>query len=497
MNVSWQKIRLSDHRFLAPLQDLYGDIEVENFTQDDSGKNAQEFSRMGCDGVITLRGLIGGRWVGIIYNDFRVNGGSFGKACALRATEFVRVMDAQGCALVFALNSLGLRIMEGRTAAQNAFSLVPALKKFSKNNLLITVTIGRCLGLGAILFALGKYRIGIRGGGLLNLAGPEVMRLFFGAKVVFEELASVERNFEQTTLVHELLADKTVAFKRIRQLVLAPQTEAGLDFPESVVVSAAIQKSDPRLVSILSQVGEVPLEVFGQRSAVVRAFIVKRKNRRLGVLINPPGNVNNMVTCATLQKYSDALDFFKSLRLPVLSFLDAPGIDPRVEQMDGNILQKIVDVTSRMIDYPHGLMGVMVGRGFGGSNVLGFPKCFGSNRVIALTGAQIGIMHESIVDQLLSGSPRLQEQWDKALSEQTPDLKDLLAEGIIDALIDQSELDGQVEIFVRGLESPVVRRPQVPLLRRQLTKHVERPEVLAAATKSGARSRHSPPKCSP
>ena len=499
MNFGWQKIRLSEHRFLSPLADLYGDIELENFTLDPS----KEFSRTECDGVITLRGWIGERMVGIIFNDFRVNGGSFGKACGLRASTFIREMDAQGCPIILALNTIGLRIMEGRTVARNSFSMVPALKKFTESNLLITVTVGRCLGIGAILFALGQYRVGIRGEGLLSLAGPEVMRLFFGAKVAFEDLASVERNFEQTPLVHELLADKGVAFKRIRQLLLFPQAEA-VDFPETVVVSASLKKSDPKLFSILSSIGESPIEVFGQRSAVVRAFILKRKDHGLvGVLINPPGNANNMISTATLQKYSDAMDFFKAMGVPVISVLDAPGVDPRVEQMDNNLLKSIVDISLRIMDYPHGLMGVVAGRCFGGSSVLGFPRYFGSNRVVAFKGCQLGIMHESIITQLLSSSPRLQEEWNKASQAQTPDLKDLIDEGIIDALIDESDLGAQVELFLEELrpvfEAPVeIMRPVFREVRRLRGRHLRQPlresshraSLLVAQLKNPARSRH-------
>src|SRR5581483_10434819 len=118
---------------------------------------------------------------------------------------------------------------------------------------------------------------------------------------------------------------------------------------------------------------------------VVRAFLVQKKGtgERLGVLINPPGNTNNMISAETLQKYSDALDFFKALRVPAISMLDAPGIDPRIEQMDKGILKLAVDVSAKIIDYPHGLMGVVVGRCYGGSSVLAFPKYFGSKRIVA------------------------------------------------------------------------------------------------------------------
>ena len=447
MSFTWQAIRISEHRFLSPLLDLYGDVAAESFTLD----GTKEFSRAECDGIITIRARIGDRWVGVIYNDFRVNGGSFGSQASRRVCAFVELMGALDAPIVLGLSTLGVRIMEGRTVALDAFSVIPALKKFASRSTLITITMGRCLGIGALLFPLGHYRIGVTSEGLLNLAGPEVMRMFFGSKLNFDEIASCERSFQNTQMIHELVAEKSTAMKRARQLLLLPGVEAHVDFPETVNIPASIAKCDDRLFSLLAMLGDHPIEVFGQRSALVRAFLMRRGNRLVGVLINPPGNMNNMISAETIQKYSAALDFFKSLRIPAISLLDAPGIDPRVEQMDRGLLTHIVDVASRIIDYPYGLMGVGIGRGYGGSSVLSFPKFFGANRVVALNGAQIGIMHESIISTLFDGSPRLTEEWKRSQATETPDLADMIKAGLVDAVIDERELGRELDIFLAGV----------------------------------------------
>jgi hypothetical protein len=61
---------------------------------------------------------------------------------------------------------------------------------------------------------------------------------------------------------------------------------------------------------------------------------------------------------------------------------------------------------------------------------------------------------------VLKGSPRLLAQWREVASRQREDLADLLAEGLIDAVIDPAELPAEVERFLAYAASrlPASRR---------------------------------------
>ena len=107
----------------------------------------------------------------------------------------------------------------------------------------------------------------------------------------------------------------------------------------------------------------------------------------------------------------------------------------------------------------------MAGRCFGGATTLLFPKVFGGWRAVALRGAQLGVMHERIVSQVLAGSPRLLAQWRDVAATQRSDCADLLAEGSLDALIDAAGLPDEIDRFLAHAATRVttMRRASGPL----------------------------------
>ena len=73
---------------------------------------------------------------------------------------------------------------------------------------------------------------------------------------------------------------------------------------------------------------------------------------------------------------------------------------------------------------------------------------FGGTRTIALPGAQFGVMHERIVEQVLSGSPRLLAEWRTAAAAQDASFSDLLAQGALDAVVQPEDLSAELDRFL-------------------------------------------------
>jgi propionyl-CoA carboxylase beta chain len=424
--------------FLRHVRPLLDDASVEVFSP--AGQKA--IKRLEQDGLVTLIGRVGGRPVGIAASDFRVNGGSVGAEIAARLGAFTRHLAAIDAPLILSIDMFGVRVMEGRQVFGAAFGLLPTLMEFAERQLLITCTAGRALGIGAILYAMGHYRLAAGERTALSLTGPEVFKLFFGEKVDFEELASARRAFRYNEAVHELAPSSEAMWQRVRALIApdAVQFAAPADAPADA--------GGPRLARVLDALGEARLEVMHQIKCSVRAYLVRRGDQLLGVVANPIGEADNLINVKALKKYEAALAFFRALRVPVVSVLDTPGIDPRIDESDRNLLRQIVATCQAIAAYPHGKMGVVAGRCYGGASTLGFPKFLGSDVVVALEGAHAGIMHSSIIDRLLGGSPRLMEQWRAVHATETEDLADLQRQGMIDRVCSVEDLGRDVERFL-------------------------------------------------
>jgi acetyl-CoA/propionyl-CoA carboxylase carboxyl transferase subunit len=450
----WIAVDPDHHQFLRLFAEPLGLPALRVWTERNTSE--ADFDRISCAGLVTASATIRGRRVAIVWSDFRVNGGCYGQATSRRFVEFLREVrreHREPLPLLFFVNSAGISLMEGRRVFSDAFAIWPELLAYSEANPVLTCALGKCLGLAPLLFGLGSYRMAVAGQTHLNLTGPEVISMFFGEKLDFAACAAAERFHACNDLVHEIVPSLAEACARMRSLIVPVATRRG---PVNADATTAL------LGTLLDAPAEEVIPGWCDR---LRLFVGIRHGRALGLFVNPPDRSNNLITTRTLEKYAAGLDLFRSLGFPIVSFLDSPGIDPRIEQSDANNFRRMLWVGEKIIRYPHGSMGVITRRCFGGATTLVFPKVFGGARVIALRTSDIGAMHPSIVTRVLKGSPRLARQWEGVVAEQGPDLRDLLSNGSLDAVIDRESLPAELDLFLTGLDQR--SRTKVRELRRR------------------------------
>lgn len=436
--------------FLRKVFDAFGFRSLHVWV--DSGVTSESFDRQGCEGLVTALGECDGRTVAIAWSDFRVKGSSYGRFNSRRFAAFLRHIHERPATvpLIYVVNSAGLSLMEGRGAFSDAFELWPELSRCAEERLVLTCAVGKCLGLAPLLYGLGHYRIAVAGGTHINLTGPEVIRLFFGDGVDFESRAAAERCLERHDLVHEIVPSLDDALRLCRGLI------AGVSGPPPDLGA----RTGGLLLRMLDG---APREVVPGWCPRVRLFIGTHCGVPLGVFVNPLERSNNMITVRTLEKYVAGLDLFRALRLPIVTILDSPGIDPRFDQSDANNIRRILWAGEKILRYPHGALSIVAGRCFGGATALAIPKVLGGTRMLALRGAQLGVMHERIVEQVLSGSPRLLEEWRRAAAEQREGLGDLLADGSLDAVVEPDDLPAELDRFLASRRSGRRRPPHLEL----------------------------------
>ncbi len=452
-NFVFHDVLIRDLSYLGAVRELTGHPICQIFLDADEEPCRQNF-----DGVLTALVKIGSQQVGLILNDFRINGGSFGIRNSKRITAFFEYLTHRGLSAIYIGNSSGVRIMEGRSVFDFAFGVLPALKRFCAENLFVTCSIGKTIGLGAVLFGYGHLRLAVRESGQINLTGPEVFKLFFGSDEGFRTAACSERHFEKSLFVQEHVDSKEEGYRRMADLFHFINDRPTPQIPQSRTDEWMGERPDVQLLSsssqelesLLHQMGEASFEVFPDLSPVVRTFLVRKDGKLFGVFANPPGHPQNMITSAAISRYIAALQFFRRVGIPIVSLLDSPGGDPRVTESDKNFIGLYVSVINEIVDYPHPKLGIVNGRCFGGATVLAFPKVFGSQAAVAVENSQIGIMHASIIDRLLAGVPRLAGQWQNIKEQQKADLSDLIKQGSVDRVIRKDQIGNEVLRFLRG-----------------------------------------------
>ena len=456
----WLTINKDELPYLKDIVHLL-DEKIDLFVEKSWSNN---FRRSDFDGLISLSTKVAGLNLGILYSDFRIFGGSMGKNISLRIKEFINHMENRGQPVAFFVNVLGVRITEGRTVVKQAFSLIPVFKKFTENQLLITIANGNSLGLGAILFRLGNYRIGVSQKSQINLTGPQVIKMFFGGNFDFSHHASSEVAASKRGLVQETLPDLARVCRRIFSIMsfLTPGKQLEKIYTPSLdphVVHSRKVKNTGKLQDIITELGP-SYEILEQGDQVIRYFICRRHHNTFAILANDPDHANNMLNVLTLQKYTQALSIFKAMSLPILTLADTPGCDPRDIKAGESLVEELIDASCEFYAYPFKTLGIAYQRCFGGASVLFLPTILGKDYSIAVKGAEMGIMHKKILAQLLTKSPKLYKQWLFSSEKETNDCEDLFAEGIINKVIEAEDIGKEIDTHLFG-KDPFIKL-QVP-----------------------------------
>lgn len=444
----WRRVDIKALPFLGSLHSLFDD-DIDIFVSADIAA----ITRTSLDGTWFLRGTINSIPLALVWNDFRVGGASTSKNIATTYIAFLAALAREPRPLFICVRTMGVRFMEGRTVFPFAFSVLPALNRYRKHHLVITLAHGNALGLGTLLFGMGHYRIAVNKDSCLNLTGPEVCKMVFGKQVSFEQIASNETQFKNTGLIHELCGTLEDAFARLPALLNF--FHASGDNKDCHPRGISLHRADEYIGSFCDDHSEL-FKGFDDR---LKVYIGVIDARPFGILINPPENPNNMIRARSLTLLEDALTLFERLQLPVVSLTDTPGADPRTDGNNRPIIEKLISASQKIIEYPYHKLGIVIGCAYGGASIIGFPKFFGSEAVYALENAHVGIMHESIITQLLAGSARLSALWQEVSATQTADLQDLIEAGQIDGIIGKQDIRGKIVHHLLGKRGNLVAVP--------------------------------------
>lgn len=442
-----QTLNLQQSTYLKKLAGFLDD-EIEVYKP-----HGAELTRLNLDGLWFIKGSINQEPVAVAWSDFRVKGGSYGRYVSEALQAFLASPEIACLPLILGVNSLGFRFMEGRRVFESVFGMIPAINKHKENNLVLSLCFGQCLGLGSLIFGMGHYRLAVDEDTTINLAGPDVFKMFFGENLVFSKVASSRRQYTETDMIHEVVPNMDEAQARLKVLFLAMQGKSQqfhyAFHHQCVHKTTLISKAAPsekNLKRLLSKIGDESIELFEGYCERLRAYIVQVDGEYVGVLANPPKNMNNMFNSRALTLYLEAVKLFRFLQLPLLILLDTPGVDPRMDGNNQYTIDKLLTVTEQIINYPFPKMGIVTGRGYGGANTLLIPKVYGGEALYVLDeGVELNVMHVSIMEKLLSGSATLRAQWEASKSQETSDFADMREAGCVDRVINENDIRQLVE----------------------------------------------------
>jgi acetyl-CoA carboxylase carboxyltransferase component len=348
------------------------------------------------------------------------------------------------CAFYFQYwRSGGVRLTHDRSIYNRVWGVVPYLFKLKEHCTLVSIANEMCLGAAAVYFAQGDLRLASSEKSILNLTGPGVMDAFFGQKkgLDYSIFASAIHQLHHNELIHYVGKDESETLHYLSNVLQFMRGEENANY-------FAPMKKHPKVFykayetnkKFMETISDGAYEIFTDYSPIAPTYLMKIKGQLFGMVSQLKSNPYNMIDRDMVRRWSMALDLFKSLKIPVLAAIDSPGADPRQVESDRDVLMESIHLVKQLIDYPYKKMGLVMDRSFGGSGILSLLKEHGSECLVALEETKLGVMGDSVIDQIVAKKEKLKNEWEKTKSIHREGLKDMIDEGIVDHVLAVGDL---------------------------------------------------------
>ena len=365
-------------------------IDITSHPADYQASLRAAAERAGTDeSVITGSGLVRGRPVAVIANEFGFLAGSIGQAAAERIVSAVRRATSEGLPVLASTASGGTRMQEGTPAFVQMIEISRAIMDHRAAGLpyLVHLRHPTTGGVFASWGSLGHITVA-EPGALIGFLGPKVFELLENRP--FPPGIQISENLAHRGIIDAVvLADELPSVvDRALGLLIDPPSESTRERRtgeitrrhtpwESIEITRAADRPGVREVLRYGSDATVRLQGTdeGERdSAMIVAFarldgmpcVVVGQDRTTQTKASPMGP-------AALREARRGMRLANELGLPLVSFIDTPGADLSPEAEQGAVAGEIARCLSTMATMSVPTVSVLLGQGCGGGALALLP----------------------------------------------------------------------------------------------------------------------------
>ncbi|MQW77590.1 acetyl-CoA carboxyl transferase [Nocardioides sp. dk4132] len=371
-------------------------VDTSGLSEDYCAELAAASLKAGTDeSVLTGRGLVRGRPVVVVLNEFAFLAGSIGRTSANRIVEAIRRATALGLPVLASTASGGTRMQEGTPAFVRMMDISRAVMEHRSAGLpyLVHLRHPTTGGVYASWGSLGHVTVA-EPGALVGFLGPKVFEALEGHS--FPQGVQVAENLAAKGVIDAVVAaaDLPDVVDRALAVLLDPpvpsvlarrtgRPDAGLSAWSAISATRADGRIGVR--DLLRQAGDSIVRLSGtdtgERDASVLT-VLARVDGEPCVLIGQDrsrqGSGSRMGPAA-LRQALRAMALAEELGLPLVTVIDTPGADLSVRAEEGAIAGEIARCLGAMARMKVPTVAVILGQGCGG----GALALLAAKRVIA------------------------------------------------------------------------------------------------------------------
>jgi methylmalonyl-CoA carboxyltransferase large subunit len=360
------------------------------------------------EGVVTGYGLVDGRPLYAVSQDFTVAGGTVGEATARKITDLQDDALKTGDPIIFINDSGGARIQEGVGSLAGYGDIFYRNIKCSGVVPQISIISGPCAGGAAYSPALTDFLIQVRHEGQMYITGPSVIKQVTGEDVTAEQLGGVESHSHYSGVVHFVAESGGDGLEIARRLLsflpsnntddppfledmhdetVEPDEEMNNLVPENS--RAAYDMHD--VITRVVDRGDL-MEVMEHFAPNLIVGFARVEGSTIGVVGNNPAHKAGVLDIDSSVKGARFIRFCNAFNIPLVTFVDVPGFMPGVQQEYAGIIRHGAKMLFAYGASTVPKITIVVRKAYGGAYLAMCARSMGADRVAAWPSAEIAVM---------------------------------------------------------------------------------------------------------
>lgn len=357
------------------------------------------------DGVIAGIARVNGTEAAIFAQEPSYKGGSMGLRHTKRLEKLVALATSEKLPIIGFYDSGGARVQEGWSSLEEASALVGQLIKAREVVPVISALMGTVSGGAAYAASMGDAIVMIKRTSSLFVWGPGVAKAETNEEVSAEELGGWMVHSSNGIASHVVENEKE-CLDAVR-LLLSYLGGRGSRHPPRAGSSSA-----PGPVEGTFDPGSF-IEFRGLYARSVATGLALLEGKTVGVTASNKAVRRGFLDVEACRKIAKFASMCNSLRIPLVTFLDTPGMYPGQQQEKAGLIRASGEAMKEYASDRCPKVAVITGEAYGGAFVGFASKALGSKKVFAYPSARVSVLSLPAYSEIFL-KRRVEGQGDKA-----------------------------------------------------------------------------------
>ena len=399
--------KLTARERLEILLDTGTFVEIEGHRRHEATTFGMGRRRPATDGVVAGWGRIDGRAVFVYAHDFRIFGGSLGKAHAEKIHKVMDLAESAGCPLISLNDGAGARIQEGVTALAGYGGIFSRNVRASGVIPQISVMLGPCAGGAAYSPALTDFVFMVRDISQMFITGPDVVEAVTAEQVSHDELGGAEVHAAKSGVATCFYEDERSCLEDVRHLVsLLPSNNQEL--PPAVEADDPADRANESLADLVPVAGNQSydthdviaeivddgdyFELHQQWATNVICALTRIDGQVVGVIANQPAAMAGALDINASEKAARFVQTCDAFSIPLVTLVDVPGFLPGTDQEHNGIIRHGAKLLHAYCAATVPRIQLIVRKAYGGAYIVMDSRSIGADLSFTWPSNEVAVM---------------------------------------------------------------------------------------------------------